>query len=247
MPFEFTQEFYRSELERTVRRAAGLRLHVFGYGSLMWHPEPRFGRPRLARLHGFSRRLSVYSKHYRGTEENPGLVFGLVAGGSCWGKAYPVARRHQAEMIGDIFAREMFAGVYEPRIVRVFAGPGDALDALTFVARRDHTSFAGRLGLGEQARLVRVAVGSRGPCVDYLLLTHRHLAEEGVPCPNLGRLLDRLGIADRACPSPADGGDGPGGKRPGIEWAEFQKGRPPRSGPDGAGGRQGRGGKREWD
>lgn len=198
MPFEFTQEFYRSELERTVRRAAGLRLHVFGYGSLMWSPEPTFGRSALARLHGFSRRLSIYSKHYRGTDERPGLVFGLTAGGSCWGRAYRVAKRDQERAISDIFAREMFAGVYEPRIVRVFDREGRGLDALTFVARRDHTSFAGRLGIDEQVRLVRVAVGSRGPCVEYLVNTHRHLEEEGVPCPNLLLLLRRMGLDARA-------------------------------------------------
>ncbi|MYB35542.1 MAG: gamma-glutamylcyclotransferase, partial [Gammaproteobacteria bacterium] len=58
-------------------------LWVFGYGSLMWKPGFRYLDCGPARLYGFSRRLCLWSIHYRGTPERPGLVVGLIPGGSC--------------------------------------------------------------------------------------------------------------------------------------------------------------------
>ena len=64
---------------------------IFGYGSLMWLPGFTFERNLPARISGYHRRLSVYSNHYRGTPEKPGLVFGLDRGGSCAGMAFEVS------------------------------------------------------------------------------------------------------------------------------------------------------------
>ena len=63
-------------------------LWVFGYGSLMWNPGFAHLRAEKAVLHGAHRALCIYSTHYRGTPDKPGLVFGLKAGGSCVGMAY---------------------------------------------------------------------------------------------------------------------------------------------------------------
>ena len=58
---------------------------VFGYGSLIWRPGFPFVRSEPALLSGAHRRLCIYSHRHRGTPERPGLVFGLVRGGSCRG------------------------------------------------------------------------------------------------------------------------------------------------------------------
>jgi cation transport protein ChaC len=49
---------------------------VFGYGSLIWRPGFAFLRQAPALLTGAHRSLCVYSHRHRGTEAQPGLVFG---------------------------------------------------------------------------------------------------------------------------------------------------------------------------
>ena len=64
---------------------------VFGYGSLIWNPGFPHHEARPATLLGAHRSLCIYSHRHRGTPERPGLVFGLVRGGSCRGMAFEVA------------------------------------------------------------------------------------------------------------------------------------------------------------
>ncbi|MEO1504755.1 MAG: gamma-glutamylcyclotransferase, partial [Pseudomonadota bacterium] len=66
---------------------------VFGYGSLMWDPGFAHVERREALLHGFARRFCMWSVHYRGTPEDPGLVLALLeeAGAATEGVAYRVS------------------------------------------------------------------------------------------------------------------------------------------------------------
>ncbi|HAY49272.1 MAG TPA: gamma-glutamylcyclotransferase, partial [Thalassospira sp.] len=64
---------------------------VFGYGSLLWRPGFEFTERSRALLRGYHRSFCIYSHHYRGTPENPGLVLGLNAGGECVGNAFRIA------------------------------------------------------------------------------------------------------------------------------------------------------------
>lgn len=154
---------------------------VFAYGSLIWNPDFRYAERRPARIHGYHRRFCVYSHHYRGTEERPGLVLGLAPGGSCAGIVYRVAAADTAAVVDYLWEREMISGVYEPHAV--CARAADArIDAHTFVADPHNSQYAGALSLAQTAALVRQGIGARGRCVDYLadLVTH----------------LDALGLAD---------------------------------------------------
>lgn len=51
---------------------------VFGYGSLMWNPGFSALHWEPATLQGYQRRFCIYSTHYRGTPDRPGLVLGLA-------------------------------------------------------------------------------------------------------------------------------------------------------------------------
>ena len=64
---------------------------------------------------------------------------------------------------------------------------------LTYVVERAHPSYAGRLSLTRQARLIRGASGLSGINLDYLISTLRHLAELGIREPDLQRLLTMIG------------------------------------------------------
>ena len=65
-------------------------LWVFGYGSLIWKPDLSFDLRSPARVHGYHRRLCLWSRINRGTPQCPGLVAGLDRGGSCAGVVYRV-------------------------------------------------------------------------------------------------------------------------------------------------------------
>ena len=58
-------------------------LWIFGYASLIWRPEFECIEQRFTTLYGYHRALKMWSRINRGTPECPGLVFGLLQGGSC--------------------------------------------------------------------------------------------------------------------------------------------------------------------
>ncbi|MCB2099802.1 MAG: gamma-glutamylcyclotransferase, partial [Rhodobacterales bacterium] len=134
---------------------------VFGYGSLMWRPGFTYQEMRQARLQGYHRALCVYSHHYRGTPERPGLVLGLDRGGCCVGMAIRVAARDSEAVIDYLWQREMLNDVYLPKWLPVTTDKGK-VDALCFVVRRDHEQYARGLSLEESARLVAQGYGDRG-------------------------------------------------------------------------------------
>jgi cation transport protein ChaC len=170
-------------------------LWVFGYGSLMWRPGFEAERAAHARLVGWRRCFCIYSTHHRGSPERPGPVLGLDRGGACEGIAYRVPPSRAAATLAYLRAREQINGVYREAhaTVELEDGGGEHVLALAFVVERAHPSYAGRLPLAEQARLIRGARGRSGSNVDYLISTLRHLRKLGVHEPELRRLLTMVG------------------------------------------------------
>ncbi|WP_374623089.1 gamma-glutamylcyclotransferase [Devosia sp.] len=165
---------------------------VLGYGSLIWRPGFDYLDRQPARISGVHRRLCVYSHRHRGTEARPGLVFGLVRGGSCRGVAFEVAGEAWNEVHAYLSAREMDRGVYREAYRRVRLDDGRSVTALVFLADERHVQFAGRLDLAEQVRLVRAGRGESGPNPDYVLATAAHLRELGIRDPLLDQLVAAL-------------------------------------------------------
>ena len=164
---------------------------IFAYGSLMWRP----GFPALeavhARLAGYHRCFCIYSTHHRGSPERPGLVLGLDRGEACSGIAYRVAGIEAQNIFDYLRARELVNGVYREALVPVtLAGePRRQVMALAYIVERAHPSYAPRLALSEQARLIRGAKGISGTNLDYLANTMRHLSELSIRERPLERLL----------------------------------------------------------
>lgn len=169
---------------------------VFGYGSLMWRPGFASSSQQQASMPGVHRRLCVYSYRHRGTEAQPGLVFGLVHGGSCRGMAFEVPDADWADVHAYLSEREMDRGVYREAERTMGLADGRRVRGLVFLVDEKHPQYAGRLTVEEQIWLVRAGVGESGPNPEYVLETARHLHALGIRDRGLDELVAALGAVD---------------------------------------------------
>ncbi|MGD9615544.1 MAG: gamma-glutamylcyclotransferase [Alphaproteobacteria bacterium] len=172
-------------------RENGEPVWIFAYGSLMWNPDFDFAEALPAFLHGYHRSFCLYSRDYRGTPEQPGLVLGLDRGGSCHGIAYRLPPERVGDMLDRIWAREMTGRVYQMRPVALRTAAGKVRGHACIV-RRASPDYAGRLSVEAAARLLAVAIGGRGTGRDYLANTVRHLDELGIHDALLHRIEARV-------------------------------------------------------
>ncbi|MCZ6721798.1 MAG: gamma-glutamylcyclotransferase [Proteobacteria bacterium] len=162
---------------------------VFAYGSLMWHPGFAHVEARPAWLRGYHRAFCIYSYHYRGTAERPGLVLGLDRGGSCRGMAFRVAADEAGEVLAYLEDREHVLPVYERRVLPVSLGTR-RVPATTYLADRKGPQYAGKLAPERIAHLLVTGAGRSGTGIEYLENTVRHLDELGIPDRRLHALLE---------------------------------------------------------
>ena len=169
---------------------------VFAYGSLMWRPDFPYLEKRLAKLKGYSRALCVKSWFHRGTQEQPGLVFGLdpFNGGmnaECTGYVFRVCSTQRKGVLEALHARELVTDVYQPAMLELLTNQG-LVTALTFVVDTDNEQYASDIGLDECARIISRAEGNSGKNIDYVLETWRCLQSVGIKEPELEQLCNRL-------------------------------------------------------
>ena len=162
-------------------------LWVFGYGSLIWNPGFSYVEARTATLQGYHRSLCVWCWSHRGTQENPGLVFGLERGGHCVGRVFRVAPSDRETVLQYLYQREMLTSVYVPRLLPVRGG-NFTVQALTFAIDPDHIQYAGGLNIEKTARVVQQARGYSGANPEYVSNTVAHLAQMGILEPRLNRV-----------------------------------------------------------
>lgn len=158
----------------------------------MWKPGFHHLESQPARLFGFSRRLCLWSIHYRGTPEKPGLVVGLIPGGSCHGMAFRIDESCRKETLNYLHDREMTNDAYRPLVKRIHLEDGRKVAALTFVSRREHNQFASSIS---ESRIINIVKGAKGPMgsnIDYVINTASHLKEVGIHDSQLFRIADRL-------------------------------------------------------
>ncbi len=147
---------------------------IFAYGSLMWRPGFAYEQKIHAKLTGFHRRLSVYSNHYRGTPEQPGLVFGLDHGGVCEGLAYQISDKNWQATLHYVRERELITEIYHEVVLKVEAA-GQMIDAVTYVVDHHHEQFAEVKSIADTLAIVSQGHGTSGSCVEYVLNTVQHL------------------------------------------------------------------------
>ena len=167
-------------------------LWIFAYGSLMWRPDFAYAARHRARIDGYHRALCIHSHHYRGTPEQPGLVFGLDRGGACVGVAYLIAPEDRARVLDAVRLRELVTSVYTEIEAPVTLDDRRVVKAITYVADQTHVQYAGARPAAEVRDVVLAAAGISGPNVDYVCNTQAHLLEIGVDDPDLARLCAML-------------------------------------------------------
>jgi cation transport protein ChaC len=167
---------------------------VFGYASLIWHPEFIYSKKHTARLQGYARSFCMWSIHHRGTQDNPGLVLALDehANAHCDGVAFFVEPKHAEKAIADLRARELISSAYLEVTRSVTLDTGETADAICYVIDPDHVQYCGGLSLEKQAQIIATAVGDRGPNTDYLFNTCKGIVALGLPDADLSFLQKRV-------------------------------------------------------
>jgi cation transport protein ChaC len=187
-------------LERTIAEWGGHEdLWVFGYGSLIWRPDFDFAERRPAHLHGWHRALKMWSRINRGTPQCPGLVFGLLSGGSCHGVVFRVPASAGLETLGRLWLREMMTGVYDPRWLPCTT-PGGRVRALAFTLSRRSPNFTGQLSDARYREIFAQACGRYGTSLEYAAQTLEGLRHHGIHDAALARLL-RLAVDQQREPT----------------------------------------------
>ncbi len=176
-------------LERALQEWGGHKdLWVFGYGSLIWRPDFDFAERRAARVHGWHRALKMWSRINRGTPECPGLVFGMLSGGSCRGMVFRVDKAHARQVLINLWQREMMTAVYDPRWLTCHT-PQGGVQALAFTLSRKSPNHTGELPDQEYCRIFEQACGRFGTTRDYAQATFDELRRLGIHDRSLARLL----------------------------------------------------------
>ena len=154
---------------------------IFGYGSLVWNPGFATPETQPARLQGWHRAFWIYSEYYRGTPKKPGLILGLLPGGSCRGLAHRLPAATYDEVRRYLIHREIdHDGVYEEAVRPLQLDDGRTVPALVYLAERTHRQFAGKLPAKEAVRLIRQGHGATGSSLEYVQNTVTHLGELGL-------------------------------------------------------------------
>jgi len=176
-------------LERTLVEWGGHDdLWIFGYGSLIWRPDFDFVERRAAKVHGWHRALKMWSRINRGTPEQPGLVFGLLSGGSCQGVVFRIPRANGREVLALLWAREMKLAVYDPKWLDCRTTQGN-VSALAFTLSRKSPSHTGVLTPEEYRRIFTEASGIYGTTHEYAHRTLEELKRHDIQDRGLERLL----------------------------------------------------------
>jgi glutathione-specific gamma-glutamylcyclotransferase len=167
------------------------QLWVFGYGSLIWDPCFTFDRREVATAYDWHRSFCMWSVHYRGTVEEPGLVLALdrAEGAACQGVAFAIPVGDEAATVEALRVRELISSAYLEEVIEITLPDGRVVPALTYVINRNHAQYTGVMTLDAQAEVIATRHGVRGPNRDYLFATAAHLAELGLTDPEMEQLV----------------------------------------------------------
>jgi len=184
-------ELEASRCEAFADQPPGEDIWLFGYGSLIWNPGLPVEESANARVHGYHRGLYMWSRHNRGTPEQPGLVLAIDRGGSCPGVAFRIGHKDSLPHLIALWQREMSLGAYRPAWLACTLSDGRRVRALSFVIRRDCSAYAGVLPDDIVHYVLRYSQGHYGTTLEYVEKTVAALHAAGIPDRALNALLQR--------------------------------------------------------
>jgi cation transport protein ChaC len=190
-PYILSEAQLQRSIDATLQNRSQDDVWIFAYGSLIWNPIIKHAEYRVGKIHGWHRRFCLWTPVGRGTLENPGLILGLERGGSCRGLVYRIAAADVATELLLLWRREMIAGAYIPRWVRVVDGKSTTR-AIAFTINHKHPGYASNLSIEVVAKHVATAKGSLGSCADYLAHTVDGLTKHGIRDKKLLQICDRI-------------------------------------------------------
>ncbi|MGF1476981.1 MAG: gamma-glutamylcyclotransferase [Geminicoccaceae bacterium] len=164
---------------------------VFGYGSLIWNPCFDYVDRRKGKIHGYHRAFSLWTPVGRGSPDNPGLVLGLVPGGSCTGAVIGIEPAKAQSELRVLWRREMVGRAYHPRWVTLKTAER-SIRAIAFVMNRDHERFADDAPAEQIIHALATAEGPLGSSYAYLASTLEHLEEMGFRERALFEMKDKV-------------------------------------------------------
>ena len=182
----------RTELVDSTLRALGAEkeLWIFGYGSLIWNPALEFEEQRRCRIQGYQKKFCFWTTLGRGSQEQPGLMMGLIDGGYCNGVSYRINPDKAATELDILFRREMLTFVYKPTWVNARCVESDTeFMALTFVVDPSNYRYVDDLTQQETVQIIARARGPLGRNCDYLFQLSEKLSEFGFEEPELDELV----------------------------------------------------------
>ena len=134
----------------------------------------------------------MYSQHHRGTQETPGLVLGLDAGGQCFGIAFRIAPNNWSSVCSYLNQRELIGNyAYMPKVVKVMLAKGPVA-ALTYLSNPEHPNYAGPLPIETAVAVIMRASGVSGSNRDYLIKLVRKLKSLGYHDSEIHTLLRHI-------------------------------------------------------
>ena len=180
-------------VDQTLSELADSELWVFGYGSLIWNPALNFEEKRRSSIKGFEKKFCFWTTLSRGTVECPGLMMGLVPGGSCNGVAFRIDAKNAAAEIDVLFRREMSYYIYKPTWIEAqCVETKSSFKTLAFVVDKENHRFVDNLSIENTVRIIATAQGPLGRNCDYLFQLSEKMHELGFEEPELEDLVCRV-------------------------------------------------------
>ncbi len=180
-------------VDQTLAALGDSKLWVFGYGSLIWNPALNFEEQRRCSIKGFEKKFCFWTTLSRGTVECPGLMMGLVEGGSCNGVAFRIDAKNAATELDVLFRREMSHYIYKPTWIEAQCiETNKPFKILTFVVDKENHRFVDSLSINDIVRTIATAQGPLGRNCDYLFQLSEKMNELEFEEPELEDLVARV-------------------------------------------------------
>ncbi len=147
----------------------------------------------------------MWSRVNRGTYERPGLVFALMAGGSCQGVALRLPHDEVEAMMPTLWVREMPNPVYDPKWVTLPDRRKARCAPWPSPSRAAAPTTPARSAPSNTASIFAHSIGRYGSTLDYAQQTLEGLRTHGIEDHALARLLrnsapNRLILRNRPAP-----------------------------------------------